>query len=149
MIISLSKLKKIVTKNKLEGKTIVFTNGCFDIIHTGHIKILHKAKSLGDVLIVGLNTDNSVKCLKGPNRPINKQQDRAIVLDSIKFVDYVVFFDEDTPLKVIEQLKPDVLVKGGDYKLKDIVGYGLVPKIVRVKLVKGKSTTKLIEKCKS
>jgi len=147
MITTLSKLKKIVSKIKLQNKKIVFTNGCFDIIHTGHIKILHKAKSLGDILIVGLNTDNSVKRLKGPNRPINKQQDRVIVLNSIKFVDYVVLFDEDTPLKVIEQLKPDVLVKGGDYKLKDIVGYGIVPKIVRIKLVKGKSTTELIDKC--
>lgn len=149
MITTLSKLKQIVSKTKLQNKKIVFTNGCFDIIHPGHIKILKKAKSLGDILIVGLNTDRSVKRLKGPTRPINNQYDRAVVLDSIKFVDYVVLFDEDTPLEVIKQLKPDILVKGGDYKLKEIVGYGIVPKIVRVKLVKGKSTTKIVKKIKS
>jgi D-beta-D-heptose 7-phosphate kinase/D-beta-D-heptose 1-phosphate adenosyltransferase len=147
MITTISKLKKILLKAKHKKKKIVFTNGCFDILHTGHIKILQKAKSLGDIVVVGLNTDRSVKRLKGSSRPINNQRDRAILLDSIKFVDYIIFFNEDTPLKVIQQLKPDILVKGGDYKLKEVVGYGIVPKIVLVKVVKGKSTTNIIKKC--
>lgn len=146
MIISLKKLKNIVKKLKQQGKKIVFTNGCFDIIHKGHIVLLKKAKSLGDVLIVGLNTDKSVKQLKGKDRPVNLQQDRAEVLDSIKYVDYVVLFDELTPYKLITELKPDIVVKGGDYKKEEIVGWGIVPKVVRVKLVEGKSTTGLIKK---
>lgn len=148
MIVSLPKLKRIVVKLKKQKKKIVFTNGCFDIIHAGHIKVLRKAKSLGNILIVGLNTDFSVRRLKGENRPVNNQKERAIVLDSLKFVDYVVLFNEDTPIKVIQQLNPDILVKGGDYKIKDIVGYGIVPKIVRVSLLKGRSTTSLLEKIK-
>ncbi len=149
MITNLSKLKKIVNKLKQQKKKIVFTNGCFDIIHSGHIQILKKSKSFGDVLVVGLNTDSSVRRLKGSLRPINNQIDRAKILDSIKFVDYVVLFSEDTPLRVIKELKPDILVKGGDYKLDKIVGYGIVPKVVRVKLVNGKSTTDLIKKIKN
>ncbi|MCX7941139.1 MAG: D-glycero-beta-D-manno-heptose 1-phosphate adenylyltransferase [Endomicrobia bacterium] len=146
MIISLAKLKKIVERLKKQNKIIVFTNGCFDIIHKGHIKLLKKARSLGDVLVVGLNTDASVKKLKGKNRPVNSEIDRAEVLDSIRFVDYVVFFNELTPYKLITELKPHIVVKGGDYKKKEIVGWGIVPKVVRVKLVKGMSTTNLIRK---
>ncbi|MDW8055285.1 MAG: D-glycero-beta-D-manno-heptose 1-phosphate adenylyltransferase [Elusimicrobiota bacterium] len=146
MIISLAKLKKIVERLKRQNKIIVFTNGCFDIIHKGHIKLLKKAKSLGDVVIVGLNTDASVKKIKGKNRPVNSELDRAEVLDSIRFVDYIVFFNELTPYKLITELKPHIVVKGGDYKKKEIVGWGIVPKVVRVKLVKGRSTTNLIRK---
>lgn len=149
MIISLIKLKKIVSQLKSQNKKIVFTNGCFDIIHPGHISLLKKSKCLGDVLIVGLNTDASVRRLKGKSRPVVSEKDRAVVLDSIKYVDYVVLFDEDTPLRVIQELKPDVLVKGGDYKLKDIVGYGIVPKIFRTKLIIGKSSTNLIKRLKN
>lgn len=144
MIVSLNKLKKII--RKLKNKRIVFTNGCFDIIHLGHIKLLKKAKSLGDILIVGLNTDKSIRRLKGPTRPINPQKDRAEILDSIKYVDYVVLFDEDTPYKLITEIKPHIVVKGSDYKLKNIVGWGIVPKVVRFKIVKGKSTTNIISK---
>lgn len=149
MIVSLKKLKHIVLNLKKENKKIVFTNGCFDIIHLGHITLLKKAKSLGDVLVVGLNSDDSVKNLKGKERPIIKEKDRAEIVDSIKYVDYVVIFDELTPYKLITELKPDVLVKGGDYNVKEIVGWGIVPKIVRVKLVKGKSTTNIVEKIKN
>ncbi|MCS7151886.1 MAG: D-glycero-beta-D-manno-heptose 1-phosphate adenylyltransferase [Endomicrobia bacterium] len=146
MIISLAKLKKIVERLKKQNKIIVFTNGCFDIIHKGHIKLLKKARSLGDVLVVGLNTDASVKKLKGKSRPVNSELDRAELLNSIRFVDYVVFFNELTPYKLITELKPHIVVKGGDYKKKEIVGWGIVPKVVRVKLVKGRSTTNLIRK---
>ncbi len=148
MIVSLKKLKKILYKLKKIKKEIVFTNGCFDIIHLGHITLLKKAKSCGDVLIVGLNSDSSVKKLKGKKRPILPQYERARIIDSIRYVDYVIIFDELTPYKLITELKPDILVKGGDYKLKDIVGWGIVPKIIRVKLVKNKSTTNILEKIK-
>lgn len=148
MIVSLRKLKKIVHQLRKQNKIIVFTNGCFDIIHKGHIRLLKKAKSLGDVLIVGVNSDSSVKKLKGDTRPINPQGDRAEVLDSIKYVDYVVIFNELTPYKLITELKPDVLVKGKDYKKTEIVGWGIVPKIVQVNLVKNRSTTKIINKIK-
>lgn len=149
MIISLQKLKKIVSLLKRKNKKVVFTNGCFDIIHRGHIFLLKKAKSLGDVLIVGINTDRSVRLLKGKERPIQHETDRAEIVDSIKYVDYVVLFDEETPYKLISELKPDIVVKGGDYKLKDIVGWGIVPKIIRVKLVKGRSTSSIINKIKN
>jgi D-beta-D-heptose 7-phosphate kinase/D-beta-D-heptose 1-phosphate adenosyltransferase len=148
MIVSLKKLKSIVEKLKKQNKKIVFTNGCFDIIHIGHITLLEKAKSLGDILVVGLNSDESVKKLKGKERPIVPQNERAKILDSIKYVDYVVVFDEITPYKVITEIKPDIIVKGKDYKLKEVVGWGIVPKIVRINLVKDRSTTGIIEKIK-
>jgi len=148
MIVSLKKLKSIVKKLKQQGKKIVFTNGCFDILHKGHISLLKKAKKYGDVLIVGLNTDDSVKRLKGKDRPINPQNVRAEILDSIKYVDYVVLFNEDTPYKLITELRPDVVVKGKDYKPKEIVGWGIVPKVVRVDIVESFSTTGLIKKIK-
>ena len=148
MIVSLKKLKSIVEKLKKQNKKIVFTNGCFDIIHIGHITLLKKAKSLGDILVVGLNSDESVKKLKGKERPIVPQNERAEILDSIKYVDYVVVFDELTPYKVITEIKPDIIVKGKDYKLKEVVGWGIVPKIVRINLVKDRSTTGIIEKIK-
>ena len=115
-------LKKI----KEENKKIVFTNGCFDILHVGHVRYLSKAKKLGNILIVGLNSDQSVKKLKGDNRPINIFEDRAMLLSSLRFVDLVIMFDEKTPENLIKKIKPDILVKGGDYDIKDIVGYKTV-----------------------
>ena len=115
-------LKKI----KEENKKIVFTNGCFDILHVGHVRYLSKAKKLGNILIVGLNSDQSVKKLKGDNRPINIFEDRAMLLSSLRFVDLVIMFEEKTPENLIKKIKPDILVKGGDYDIKDIVGYKTV-----------------------
>ena len=123
--------QKIVTseqlRNKLStGSKVVFTNGCFDLVHQGHIDYLSKARNLGDVLVVGLNTDASVRRLKGSRRPINDQQSRALLLASMVFVDYVVLFGEDTPYELIKTLQPDILVKGSDYRPEDIVGYDIV-----------------------
>ena len=115
-------LKKI----KEENKKIVFTNGCFDILHVGHVRYLSKAKKLGNILIVGLNSDKSVKKLKGDNRPINIFEDRATLLASLRFVDLVIIFEEKTPENLIKKIKPDILVKGGDYNIEDIVGYKTV-----------------------
>lgn len=150
---SLYKIKDLIIKcNNLKkrGKIIVFTNGCFDILHPGHIHILDQAKSYGDMLIVGLNSDNSIKRLKGPSRPKVSQNDRLKILSSIKFVDYVVLFDEETPLKLIEKIKPNFLVKGGDYILEDIVGREFVEKnggqVKIVKLLEGHSSSSLIDK---
>lgn len=123
--------QKIVTPEQLRsklstGSKVVFTNGCFDLVHQGHIDYLSKARNLGDVLVVGLNTDASVRRLKGPRRPINDQQSRALLLASMVFVDYVVFFDDDTPYQLIKAVQPDILVKGSDYRPEDIVGYDIV-----------------------
>lgn len=145
---SLSALITIVKENKKQGKTIVFTNGCFDIIHSGHIAVLKKAKSLADILIVGLNSDASVKRLKGKTRPINDEKSRAIVLSAIEFVDYVVIFSEDTPYKTLQAIRPDYLVKGGDWDIKSIIGSDLVKKVIRVNIVPGKSTTNIIKQIK-
>ncbi len=152
---------KILDKNSLEerlniwreaGKKIVFSNGCFDILHRGHVEYLSKAADLGDVLVIGLNTDASVKRLKGPSRPINDETARAVVLAALGFVDAVVFFEEDTPYDLIKFVQPDVLVKGNDYKAEDIVGYDIVinkgGKVEIIELVEGFSTTKTIEKMK-
>ena len=150
MIISRKKISSLVKKIKRKGLKIVFTNGCFDIIHRGHVEYLKEAKKYGDILIVGLNSDSSVRKIKGDQRPINKEKDRAVVLDSIKWVDYVVIFKEKTPLKVIKKIKPDVLVKGGDWKEEEIVGGNFVKsyggKVKTVKYRKGFSTTSIIEK---
>ncbi|SNR60774.1 bifunctional D-glycero-beta-D-manno-heptose-7-phosphate kinase/D-glycero-beta-D-manno-heptose 1-phosphate adenylyltransferase HldE [Desulfurobacterium atlanticum] len=132
-----------------KGKKIVFTNGCFDILHRGHIEYLKKAKELGDVLIVGLNSDDSVKRIKGKDRPINRQEDRAELLASLEFVDYVVIFDEDTPYNLIKEIKPHVLVKGGDYKLEEIVGREFAKKTITLPFIEGYSTTFLIEKMRN
>lgn len=133
-----------------EGKTIVFSNGCFDILHRGHVEYLSKAADLGDKLIIGLNTDASVKKLKGPSRPVNDEKSRAILLSALEFVDTVVFFEEDTPYNLIKRVQPDVLVKGKDYKAEDIVGYDIVTakggKVETIELVDGFSTTKILEK---
>lgn len=131
---------------------IVFTNGCFDILHVGHIRYLQEAAKLGDILIIGLNSDDSVKRLKGPERPINNQNERAEMLGALGFVDYVAIFDEDTPLNLINTIQPDVLVKGGDYAPDDVVGKKEVEerggKLVLIAFVEGKSTTNIIEKIK-
>ncbi|MCE5304925.1 MAG: D-glycero-beta-D-manno-heptose 1-phosphate adenylyltransferase [Chloroherpetonaceae bacterium] len=152
MILSRENISKIATELQEQGKTIVFTNGCFDIIHLGHIYYLSEAKKLGDYLIIGLNTDSSVKKLKGPERPINSEQDRAMVLDALKSVDFVVLFDEDTPLELIREISPNILVKGGDYKADEIVGADFMKqhngKVVIIPYLQGKSTTKIIEKIK-
>lgn len=132
------------------GKKIVFTNGCFDILHRGHIEYLAKAADMGDILIIGLNTDNSVKRLKGDSRPVNDQHARSLLLAALSFVDAVTLFDEDTPYNLIKTVMPDLLVKGGDYKIEDIVGHDIVEanggKVVTIPLTEGYSTTKTIGK---
>ena len=127
-------------------KKLVFTNGCFDILHAGHVKYLAKARDFGDILVVGLNSDASVKRLKGEARPVNSQLDRANILCSLGFVDYVVIFDEDTPLNLIEKLRPDILVKGADYAGKEVVGSNIVSDVRLVEFVEGKSTTSIIKR---
>lgn len=133
---------------KNSDKKIVFTNGCFDILHAGHIKYLNKAKKLGDILIVGLNSDDSVKRLKGKTRPINPQNSRALLLSALEFVDFVVIFDEDTPLNLIEKIRPAVLVKGADYAGKEVVGSSIAKEVVLVEFEDGFSTTNIINKIK-
>jgi rfaE bifunctional protein nucleotidyltransferase chain/domain len=138
-------LKKICDQLRAEGKKIVFTNGCFDILHKGHVRYLAQAKKLGDVLVVGLNADKSVSALK-PGRPVNPQGHRAEVLAALSAVDYIAIFSEKTPYALIKLLRPDVLVKGGDWKKNDIVGSALVKKTYILPFVKGVSTTGIIEK---
>jgi len=129
---------------KARGKRIVFTNGCFDLLHVGHVRYLEEAKSFGDVLILGLNSDASVRRLKGETRPINTQMDRAYVLAALESVDYVVIFDEDTPYELIKSLQPHVLVKGGDYEGKEVVGSDIADEVQLVRFIEGKSTTSTI-----
>jgi len=136
----------IVQRYKTNGKKIVFTNGCFDILHVGHVKYLQIAKSFGDVLIVGLNSDASVSRLKGPSRPINPAEDRAYLLAALEAVDFVVPFEADTPYELINMIAPDVLVKGGDYEGKEVIGTEFASELKLVDFVDGKSTTKTIEK---
>jgi len=149
---SASDLAKIISGLKSKRKKIVFTNGCFDILHVGHVTYLEKAKSLGGVLVVGLNSDRSVRTIKGCGRPMNKEKDRAKVLAALSFVDHVTIFNEPTPEKLIKKLKPDILVKGGDWNKNDIVGGNFVRsiggRVVAIPFVKGYSTTSLIEKFK-
>lgn len=152
MIATLDQITNICESLRKEGKKIVFTNGCFDLLHLGHISYLKKAKALGDTLIIGLNSDDSVRRLKGNNRPILLQNERAEILDSLKPVDFVVIFEDDTPEKLIRIIKPDFLVKGGDYKIDEIAGATFVRsyggKVVLVPFIEGKSTSKLIQKIK-
>lgn len=149
-ILSRKKAREVVRDLQASGKKIVFTNGCFDIIHAGHVRYLRKARSLGDLLVIGLNSDGSVRRLKGPGRPLVREADRAELLAALEMVDHLTIFDEDTPAALIEELKPDVLVKGGDYGLKDVVGRDTVEasggRVVIVPFVKGRSTTGLIKK---
>lgn len=137
---------------RFKDKKIVFTNGCFDILHLGHIEYLAKARDLGDILIVGLNTDDSVRRLKGTHRPVNNEDARALILAALSVVDAVVLFDEDTPAELIGQINPDILVKGKDYEGKEIVGADIVKasggEVITIELTHGYSTTHIIEKMK-
>ncbi|QOP40806.1 D-glycero-beta-D-manno-heptose-7-phosphate kinase [Sulfurimonas marina] len=143
---SFEDIKRLVDRYKVNGKKVVFTNGCFDILHVGHVKYLQVAKSFGDILIVGLNSDESVSRLKGPTRPVNIAEDRAYLLAALEAVDFVVPFEDDTPYELIKMIEPDVLVKGGDYEGKVVVGTEFAKELKLVDFVDGKSTTKTIEK---
>lgn len=147
---SLKSLKKVARTLHKQGKTIVFTNGCFDLLHVGHIKYLEEAKRQGDILIVALNSDVSVRRIKGPRRPLVGQKDRLSIIAGLSSVDYVCLFGEATPIKVIKALRPDVLVKGADWKRKGIVGSELVRsyggKVATVRFIKGRSTSRMIKK---
>lgn len=148
-ILTQNQLLATVRRLKARGKSIAFTNGTFDILHLGHVTYLQKAKSFADILIVGVNTDRSVKTYKDPNRPVNPEQDRIKVLTALACVDYAALFDDPTPLKLIRKIKPDVLVKGADWAVKDIVGAREMiawgGKVRRVPLVKGRSSTRVIK----
>jgi rfaE bifunctional protein nucleotidyltransferase chain/domain len=152
-ILSGIQVSRMLAIAKLKEKKIVFTNGCFDILHGGHIDYLTKASDLGDILIIGLNSDASVKRIKGSDRPIQDQESRAKALASLFYVTYVVIFEEDTPLNLIAEVKPDVLVKGGDYKIENIVGHDIVKKnggkTLTIPFLEGFSTTAIINKLKS
>jgi rfaE bifunctional protein nucleotidyltransferase chain/domain len=141
-----------IKKWKKAGQKVVFTNGCFDIMHLGHVDYLEKARNLGDKLVVGLNTDSSVSRFKGPERPLQDQNSRARIMASLQFVDLVVFFDEDTPLNLISELVPNLLVKGSDYLAENIVGADVVKKsggvVKTIDFVPGYSTTRIVEKIK-
>jgi D-beta-D-heptose 7-phosphate kinase / D-beta-D-heptose 1-phosphate adenosyltransferase len=139
-----SEISPIINQLKTRGRKIVFTNGCFDILHSGHVQYLEKAKTYGDILVIGLNSDNSVRRLKGKSRPVNNQTDRAYILASLEVVDYLVIFNEDTPLELIKLIEPDVLVKGGDYEGKNIIGQDIAKDIKLVEFIDGKSTTEII-----
>jgi D-beta-D-heptose 7-phosphate kinase / D-beta-D-heptose 1-phosphate adenosyltransferase len=141
-----SEISSLVSNFKKNDQKIVFSNGCFDLIHSGHIKYLETAKSYGDILIIGLNSDRSVKALKGENRPITCQEDRGLILAALEAVDYVVIFDEDTPYNLIKIIQPDTLVKGGDYLAKDVVGSDIAKELILVEFVKNKSSTETINK---
>ncbi len=147
---TLKQMKTIAGRLKFQGQKVVFTNGCFDILHVGHIRYLRKAKEQGDILVIGLNTDGSVKRIKGEKRPVVSERERAEVLAALEFVDYVVLFDEPDPLDLITALKPDVLVKGADWPRSRIIGREIVEnnggRVVRVPLVAGASSTGVIEK---
>ncbi|MFA5270937.1 MAG: adenylyltransferase/cytidyltransferase family protein [Candidatus Omnitrophota bacterium] len=145
----LASLVKLTTGLKKKGKRIVFTNGCFDIIHPGHIKILKEAKDKGEVLVVGLNSDSSIRKIKGPSRPIMNQRARTRVLSAIEYVDFIVLFDDNTPLEIIKKIKPDVLVKGEDWEKDKIIGREFAKKIFRIKFHPGYSTSAIIEKIKN
>ncbi len=146
-------LETAVKAYRSADKKIVFTNGCFDLLHIGHITYLEEARKLGDVLIVGINTDDSVKRLKGPSRPIQNESDRCRILAALKAVDHTILFSEDTPLNLIKNVKPDVLVKGGDWKPEQIVGSEFVlahgGSVLSLNFVDGKSTSSLIEKSRN
>jgi len=149
---TLPALKKILAALRKQRKRIVFTNGCFDLLHKGHVEYLKKARQIGDLLVVGLNSDASVRRLKGQRRPLTKQSDRAAVLAALESVDFVTIFNEDTPLRVIKEIRPDVLVKGADWNKNKVVGKDIVDSyggtVKLVKFLKGYSTTKILEKIK-
>jgi D-beta-D-heptose 7-phosphate kinase/D-beta-D-heptose 1-phosphate adenosyltransferase len=142
-------LQRIIEDLKAKGKRIVFTNGCFDLLHLGHIRYLEKAKSIGDILVVGVNSDRSVQSLKGPERPILPEEERAEILSGLECVDYITLFDEPTPLELISSLQPHILVKGGDWAKETTVGREVVERsggeVVILPFVEGSSTSNLIE----
>lgn len=152
-IVSMDELTPLVQHWKADGKKIVFTNGCFDLLHAGHVAYLTEAASLGDILILGLNSDSSVQRIKGPQRPINNETTRSAVLSAMSFIDAVVFFEEETPLELIKAVLPDVLVKGGDYKPEEIVGAAETlangGKVEVLTFLPGYSSTAIIEKIKN
>lgn len=152
-IFSTAKDNDLIVSWKKSHQKLVFTNGCFDILHRGHVDYLAQAASFGDKLIIGLNTDSSVKRLKGENRPIINQESRAILLASLCFVDAVIFFEEDTPYQLIKEIQPDVLIKGADYQVESIVGYDIVTakggEVKTIDLVPSCSTSAIIEKIKN
>ena len=152
-ILKIKDLSQIIKQWRLNGDKIVFTNGCFDLIHLGHLEILARSADLGDKLIVGINSDMSIKKIKGNSRPIIEEDSRAKQLAAIEFIDAVILFNEDTPYDLINILKPDVLTKGGDYKKNDIVGNQLINKeqgeVVIIPLTQGYSTTSILEKIKN
>ena len=150
-LVERNQLEAIINRWRLKDEKVVFTNGCFDILHQGHVDYLSKAADLGTKLVVGVNTDDSVKRLgKDANRPIQDEQSRAIIIAALRFVDLVVLFGEETPLDLIEEIQPQVLVKGSDYKIEEIVGYESVIKnggnVVAIDFLKGFSTTEIVEK---
>lgn len=151
----ISRKRAQIIRQELEenGGKLVFTNGCFDILHRGHVEYLSKAADLADALMIGLNTDDSVRRLKGENRPVNAEDSRALLLAALQFVDYVVLFDEDTPQQLIEEVIPSILVKGKDYRAAEVVGYEVVTahggEVKTIDLVEGYSTTGIINKLKN
>jgi len=148
--VALSKAIELRRQAKGAGRKVVFTNGVFDLLHRGHVEYLQKARELGDLLIIGLNSDASVRRIKGPQRPLCGQEDRAVVLSALSCVDHIVLFDQDTPQKLIEALVPDILVKGADYSVEQIVGADVVlkngGKVLPIELTPGKSTSGLIDR---
>ncbi|GHA64125.1 D-glycero-beta-D-manno-heptose 1-phosphate adenylyltransferase [Pontibacter akesuensis] len=149
-IYSLPQLQEQVQRWRDQGQKIVFTNGCFDLLHLGHVDYLEKARQLGNKLVLGLNTDNSISRIKGPSRPLQDEMSRARIMASLLFIDAVVLFDEDTPLNLITALQPDILVKGDDYAVDQIVGHEVVEarggEVKTVPLVKGYSTTNIVKR---
>ena len=150
---NLDELKRLVTEAKAHGRTVVFTNGCFDLLHRGHVHVLREAKARGDLLIVAVNSDRSVNEIKGPGRPVMPETDRLELITAMEMVDYALLFDEPDPYKIIAALGPDVLVKGGDWGPEEVVGADLVRaaggKVASIPYVKGFSTTEIIEKIRS
>jgi rfaE bifunctional protein nucleotidyltransferase chain/domain len=149
-VISWNQIDKELEPYRKTGKKIVFTNGCFDLLHVGHVRYLKEARTLGDILVVGINTDRSVQVLKGPTRPIQNENDRAEILSSLDAVNLVTTFDQETPFDLIQRVRPDFLVKGGDWKPETIVGYDFVTsyggQVRSLNFIDGKSTTRLIQK---
>ncbi|MBI5043456.1 MAG: D-glycero-beta-D-manno-heptose 1-phosphate adenylyltransferase [Nitrospirae bacterium] len=149
-VMTQDELMPILDRLRKEGKKVVFTNGCFDILHVGHVRYLKEAKGYGDILIVAVNSDSSVKSIKGDKRPIVSQSERAEVVAALEMVDYVTMFDEDTPYNVIKKLQPDVLIKGGDWTIDKIVGRDIVEarggRVIAIPFIEGASTTGIVER---
>lgn len=145
-ILTWPQAEEYVKEQKKQGRSVAFTNGCFDILHAGHVSILEFSKNQADILILGINSDASVKRLKGPSRPINSQEDRSLVCASLQAVDAVVVFEQDTPYELIKLIKPDVLIKGADYKEENVVGREFAKKVALYPILEGRSTTNTIKK---